>query len=110
MKVGLRRWFDDTPKRRVEFSFGFGSNAIGRREAWGFDMGRSEFMSSIHDLDIGIGGTVYLFRHLPLVSHLGNVVNDSHSFYPQLELLHPLLQKLINYQLELERATCLKSV
>jgi len=108
--VGLSGWFDDTPKRRVKFSFGFRSNAIRRREAWGFDMGRSEFMSGIHDLNIGIGGTVYLLRHLPLVIILEDVVEDSHSFYPQLKLLHPLLQKLINYQLELERATCLKSV
>jgi hypothetical protein len=64
----LSGWFDDTPQRRVEFSFGFRSCAIGRREAWGFDMGRSEFMGGIHDLDIGIGGTVYLFRHLPLAA------------------------------------------
>jgi hypothetical protein len=106
----LSGWFDDTPQRRVEFSFGFRSCAIGRREAWGFDMGRSEFMGGIHDLDIGIGRTVYLFRHLPSVSPLREVVKDSHSFYPQLKLLHPLLQKLINYQLELDRATCLKSV
>jgi len=95
----------------MKFSFGFRSNAIGRGEAWRFDMGGSEFMSRIHDLNIGIGGTVYLFRHLPLAaSHTNRQGKDSHSFYPQLKLLHPLLQKLINYQLELERATCLKSV
>ena len=94
----------------MEFSLGFRSDCVRGRETGSIEMGRSEFSSGIDYLNIGIGGTIDFLRHLQSVPPACYKEVDSHSFYPLLKLLHPLLQKLINYQLELEVVTCLKSV
>jgi hypothetical protein len=50
----------------MEFRFRFRSNDIRGRQGRGIDMGRSEFVGGIHDLDIGVPSTVYFCRHLPV--------------------------------------------